>query len=109
MQDYIPRHRRWLLIKAHGSVNWGHPLLNALFSRTVDATLSSLADSPDLASDTVVIPGVQGLFGFSSGDRVREGKLLFPALAIPTRGEKSFACPNEHIQEVKRFVEKCST
>jgi hypothetical protein len=109
MQDYVPQNRNWALVKAHGSVNWGRPLLNgSLAAANPDAALGSLAESPNLSSETEIIRGSRGLLGFSEGQRVSQGKLLFPALAIPTRGEKDFQCPREHVRGAKKFVEECA-
>jgi hypothetical protein len=110
IQDYVTENRKWALIKAHGSVNWGRPLLNGtLAGANPDAALGSLVESPNLSSETKIIQGSRGLLGFSGERRVSQGRLLFPALAIPTRGEKDFACPKEHIRQVKKFVEECTS
>ena len=33
--------------------------------------------------------------------------MLFPALALPARGEKDFVCPKQHMEKAEQFLAQC--
>jgi hypothetical protein len=106
MKDYLPDSRKWSLIKPHGSVNWGRQFLNARAdTQNPDLVLAALGQEPDLAEDVEVV--TSGLQGIENNQRSYDGRMFFPAMALPARGEKSFVCPEQHLEEADRFFAEC--
>jgi hypothetical protein len=93
--DYIAG--RTKLIKAHGSVDWGHATTTRSGIVNDDARRMLVRDAPELASNAV---GWRRFVSFDDShpaDRRRElNQLLYPALALPTSGKAGFECPEDH-------------
>jgi len=106
MDDYCLATKKWSLIKAHGSVNWGRRLLNGRSdSRQPDLVLGSLDQEPSLSSEVEVL-NVQ-LSDLQKYQQSSDGGVLFPALALPAAGEKDFVCPKQHLAKAEKFFAEC--
>ncbi len=106
MDDYCPTTKKWSLIKAHGSVNWGSQLLNGPSdTQEPDLVLGSLEQEPNL-SPRVEVLNVQ-LSDIQLYRRSFDNTILFPALALPATGEKDFVCPKQHLEKTEKFLTDC--
>jgi len=106
MDDYCPATKKWSLIKAHGSVNWGRQLLNGLSNRQEpDLLLGSLQSEPNLSTEVEVLR--VRLSDVQNYQRSIDNKPLFPALALPATGEKDFVCPKQHLEKTEKFLADC--
>jgi hypothetical protein len=108
IDSYFPADKRWSLIKPHGSVNWGRQLLNGRSdTQNPDLVLGQMDGEPDLASDIEVMK--VGLSQLQVNQRNPEGKMFFPAMALPARGDKDFVCPTQHVEKAEQFFAQCKT
>jgi len=106
MDDYCPATKKWSLIKAHGSVNWGRQLLNGLSNtQEPDLLLGSLQNEPNLSKEVEVLK--VRLSDVQNYQRSIDNKPLFPALALPATGEKDFVCPKQHLEKTEKFLADC--
>ena len=55
----------------------------------------------DLENEIVVLTGYQ------DAQRVVNGTLYFPALAIPLGGKESFSCPDQHVELLRDELKYC--
>ena len=97
--SYISAHPRYVVIKLHGSVNW---------SREVDAPVDFSKQSGDHAVRSELIRRAAQLIvsdryvkqsPYSIG--FCEGKVVFPAIAIPVEKKSQFECPLDHINALR--------
>jgi hypothetical protein len=106
MDDYCPATKKWSLIKAHGSVNWGRQLLNGRSdTQEPDLLLGSLQNEPNLSEEVEVLK--VRLSDVQNYQRSIDNKPLFPALALPATGEKDFVCPKQHLEKTEKFLADC--
>jgi hypothetical protein len=107
MYSYVAGHgrRNWMLVKLHGSVNWGQRVLNfrrEQLPREHDDNELRPGDyfepwfrsvGPNLELDTEVVlrrnPNL--------GSMRWESDLYYPALSAPLGSEDEFACPPNHV------------
>jgi hypothetical protein len=100
LSDYVSR--EYMLIKLHGSVNWGRVVSTPFPGRILD-------DKDALERE--LIKGI-GQIKISrefvmGGDRPPHNKdnyAIFPALAIPVQEKVEFECPLEHIKALESFL-----
>ncbi len=101
LADYCVTGRRWNLTKAHGSVNWGRPIVNTGFSATdFNDPLANLNEDPKFGDTT-------HLAGHKDSARMLNGVFHYPALAVPLEGQKESVCPVAHIAFAKEFLRDC--
>lgn len=106
MADYCHTARRWSLVKAHGSVNWGWRLLNGRRdTQRPDLVLETIREEPRLSVEVELLR--VPLSDLQKYERTPEGYMLFPALALPAKGEKNFICPREHLERAEKFFAEC--
>jgi hypothetical protein len=93
MDHYIgnPEYR---IFKLHGSINWAHRLGTPL-AEINSSFLIENAPSLKLADEFT--------FYDNSFEDLKHGQVLFPAIAIPTKG-KSFECPKRHLQVLHAVI-----
>ena len=92
----------YLLIKLHGSVNWGR-----IVSTPIDLDRFSGRDS--LARELIKrCPEInisrQYVMEIEQYPNTYENYAVFPALAIPVEEKVDFECPNEHIEKLRSFI-----
>jgi len=105
LENYIPSHKRWRLIKLHGSVNWGRRLIRPPSSLAPTFPCEEI-DKLDLSSglgDEIVVTKLSGRGHLPC----KESSLLYPVLAIPIEQKYDFACPSNHLYEVNSFLKEC--
>lgn len=86
----------WLLVKLHGSIDWGYPWASSPIP-ALEAVRQ--LEPPDRKGELIEI----GL----SGDLHRENTLYYPAMALPVEGKYGFVCPPDHIARLKGFITDC--
>jgi len=109
MDSYIPKGKKWRLIKPHGSVNWAREISNCPSDRYVGFRPSELSENPRFTTDTepkVALWSRQHHYPYLPG-ATTDG-YLFPQVVIPADKPKDFACPDSHIQEVRAFLKNCA-
>lgn len=90
---------KYSLIKLHGSVDWGHPLVIPASPRI-----------PQQVLDEMEVLEVSEQFGKVSAIpmKLSDGTVGFPALAIPVENKSEFACPPEHIEALAKVIPQVS-
>jgi hypothetical protein len=86
---------RYSLIKLHGSVDWGRAILVPASPRSTQQVLDEtealmLSDGYEKVSGTPV--------------RFADGRIGFPALAIPVENKSEFVCPPEHLKALADVI-----
>lgn len=99
-QDYITK--RFMLIKLHGSVNWGRVVATPLrpdILENQDLVAQELirrCSDINISKEYVITTG--------SPPAPIEGRGIFPALAIPVETKLDFECPEEHVTALKEAL-----
>ncbi len=100
LSQYISR--EFMLIKLHGSVNWGRvvasPLTGGILQHPdlVATELISRSGSSNISQEYVMTSGTP--------PASQENRGIFPALAIPVESKLEFECPQDHIEALKSFL-----
>ena len=99
-QDYISKN--FMLIKLHGSVNWGRVVATPLPAQLL---LDPLATAHELIrkADEAIISKEYVLAG-GVPPRPKDDRAIFPALAIPIESKLDFECPVEHVAALKEAI-----
>jgi hypothetical protein len=132
MDDYGSHSSHWSLVKLHGSINWGRPIVGSEWTESMH--LAHLANDPttyasefanfgediELEDDVVFCDG-DGLENFRrveieiehprpqygiSIPRIGEKdfQLLYPALSVPLGAEDEIVCPESHVNCVTEHM-----
>lgn len=102
LSDYVGSHRHYRVIKLHGSVNWAREVETAIQSAgsghvwTVAEELIERAAELRI-SQRYVMTGVYPA-------ALHEGKVVFPAIAIPVETKSEFECPPEHLEILRKLL-----
>jgi hypothetical protein len=105
MFDYTQKHAFYRVFKLHGSINW---------ARQVEPEIVSKSDDPDTTLRRLIqrVAELRITDGYIfSRDRVMgivQGKLAFPAIAIPVETKRSFECPPSQLEELVALLPKVS-
>lgn len=98
LNSYVS-HENYMLIKLHGSTNWGRELnITASPQQFSHQRLIEEADKlPERVTDRYRI--------VTSHPMWMEGeKLVFPALSIPVEKKDEFSCPEAHVEVLKKMI-----
>jgi len=93
----------YLLLKLHGSVYWG---------REVDGITSPQSYNQNRLIDEAASLNVSARYRKIIDPRFvlsGEGRLVFPALAIPVENKSRFECPDEHVQVLSNVLPQVNT
>jgi len=95
LDHYLLEHAGYVLIKLHGSVNWGREVSTSFAPGTVPTTdlLIESAARLQISSRYRIVNSFPML--------VEGGQVLFPALAIPVESKDSFECPDYHVKALR--------
>jgi hypothetical protein len=103
LSTYCRPENRWSLIKAHGSVIWGRRWTSPEANGPRTAKLiSGLTARPTFSNEIVLLKG------YKETDRMVDGSLHYPALAVPMGETKEFVCPQDHVQFAEDVLGECS-
>jgi len=107
---YVELNRKWMLIKLHGSVNWGRVLVTR--RRMGGWTHEGMLDHFDALALSLERSLVRDITVLSSHqDRsIQTGgthNLCYPAISVPVEGKYEFVCPKEHVDAAKDFLSSC--
>ncbi len=117
----------WMLVKLHGSVNWGRKVMQPkkatghLFRQFSEIALpptvspNDFAESPTAEYLANSFPKVldiledQVVFREGRSDSARrDGEdFYYPAITIPVEGKAGFSCPPEHVLSLQEFLPTC--
>jgi hypothetical protein len=96
--DYIDRRRNWSLIKLHGSVNWGFPVMTQALPFDPTAPPEDLAFDSNLhvcaPPDTFDLAYLRSGFAHSNYPQAP----LYPALAVPEGPKDVLVAPPSHLE-----------
>lgn len=104
MSSYCKKDRKWLLMKIHGSVNWGQRVLN----QPQGVTSLQVFFSTHYSKDPKLDSKIEVLQGYSGENRFLQGVLLYPALAVPLGEAKRFVCPPDHVEASLSHLRGCT-
>lgn len=92
---------KYALVKLHGSVNWGQKVLDLQHIPTSTVSyIASLTNKPTVAEEINITPDYsQHTYG---------NHFYYPRISSPIEGKNDFACPIEHLQFAKSFINNCS-
>jgi hypothetical protein len=95
----------WMLIKLHGSVNWGRPVRSRIDIvgkswRQIRQEFINVAGHLEVAPHWEVINGPPEHLILGR----RPDQLLYPAIAIPVEAKPDFECPDEHVRALKEVI-----
>ena len=87
----------WLLVKLHGSVDWGYE-----WASTVSSALEAVRqfEPPNRRSELIQV-------GLDLNLR-KENAVYYPAMVLPVEGKYDLVCPTEHITRLREFLSNCS-
>jgi hypothetical protein len=107
---YEEPNRKWMLIKLHGSANWGRLLARRQMKGTwtheqMLDEVESLAFPLEkvLARDITVLASHQE----RSIKKAGMSDLYYPAISVPVDGKYEFVCPENHIEALRDFLSSC--
>jgi hypothetical protein len=87
-----------MLIKPHGSVDWGHLLVN-------DEATERLTDARSMMRAAPQIKYANTFAKLGSPDVIRlDTRLYAPALAIPMDRKSEYECPKEHLDALTEYL-----
>lgn len=102
--DYCVPERHWSLVKPHGSVNWGLPVVGI---RPNDPMGFAGNPPPDIKlSETdfrLLPPSLEGMRRLHDQ---HESRLLYPAISAPVGAPDAFTCPISHIDFLRDEIEQ---
>ncbi len=97
MSDYTHGHPRRKLFKLHGSVNWGHDVGPSTDMNNRRQFIIDHPPDPEINYPFVLCDGYDFVLS-------RDGRDVFPALAIPMREKDAFECPAEHLTVLRADI-----
>lgn len=83
------------LVKAHGSIDWCHPVEASYLDHTTDKVHGMIEDYDQIT----VSP--EFLFEPKREQLSWQENYLYPALAIPVKKDKRFECPDHHVDVLR--------
>lgn len=109
IESYVQYTKKWRLVKAHGSVNWGKVLLNGpKFDGDFQTFLARVQAQPLFSHEIHLLSGLNKDPRYNPQCRFgQDQKYVFPWLAVPAEGQKDFFCPDNHIYEAQSFIHDC--
>jgi len=98
------------LIKAHGSVDWGHAVVQRALNGAGDHRRDLIYNAPSWWREASGWYRFVGSNISTPGPR-REAahELLYPALALPTTGKLGFECPSDHLAALEDNIKRMTT
>lgn len=95
---------RWLLVKLHGSVNWGRRILTYPEAHRSTRALEAIGETEldgGLDREIIILPGT----GYQ--ERWINKVPYYPAMVVPLEGKQGFACPPGHVAALTEFLQSC--
>lgn len=101
---YVLPDRKWMLVKLHGSVNWGRIVKDAVSDvHSNQAAIDLVTHYPvekNLLDEIILLSHYTHRW---SDDL----NLIYPALSIPVEGKYEYVCPKSHVSALKEFLPSC--
>src|SRR4029077_1891288 len=96
LKSYISQ-QNYVLIKLHGSVNWGYEVENFPSEQASPQALIAAAPNLKISERIRIVPN-------SPMSREGDGTVVFSALSIPVANKDKFSCPRDHIQQLEKML-----
>ena len=104
IDEYAVAERKWMLIKLHGSADWGRVVLDAMSRRE-----QSLAVALDMVDQLTFEENQLSEIEITNGRRWRGGNLIYPAITVPVAGKYEYNCPASHVESLEQFLTVCDS
>ena len=99
ISDYVSGHPGYVVVKLHGSVNWSREIDSPTdFPQTNDQA-GIRRELIRRAAELVVSTRYVQQSPYSIA--LHEGKVVFPAIAIPVERKSQFECPSDHFDALR--------
>ena len=106
--QYATPKRKWMLIKLHGSANWGRRVLNVRLDVPDDDHALALIDKLPLEEVEFSEIEITDLHRWATRPHPEGGfYLIYPSLTVPVAGKYEYACPEDHVQALREFLATC--
>lgn len=105
MNDYIAN-EDYKIIKLHGSINWAREIVADIKGENPGSICYNVIEQ---AADLAANPdAISTDYRIATGPLIGkvDGKVLFPALAIPVETKLSFECPEQHLNVLRECARK---
>ncbi len=103
LDAYIQPNRKWMLVKLHGSVNWGRLVPGEARTGSDHAATLELASSIPFEKSRP-----DRIYQLSDHhERWRDNKFLCPAMILPQEGKYDYLCPEPHVTALTEFLPSC--
>jgi len=102
--DYVAAHPRYILVKLHGSVTWSREVDFPTDFRLQGGPQSVRQELIRRAAEVKVSNRYIHENPYTIG--LHDGKVVFPAIAIPVETKSQFECPDEHIDILRSKLPK---
>ncbi len=103
LDDYVSN-QDYKLIKLHGSVNWGREVETPIDKFGQRDEWSITHELIDRAAELNISRRYRLVDGLPVARLVKEGVVLFPAVALPVERKRDYECPDEHLDVLHRFI-----
>jgi hypothetical protein len=104
ISDYITADPRYFVIKLHGSVTWFREVVSPTDFRMQEGEhgirQQLIRRAAQLAVGNRYVQGNPGTIA------ILEGKIVFPAIAIPVERKSQFECPADHLEALRSRLPK---
>lgn len=111
MDSYV--REQWLLVKLHGSVDWGRSVETApeeaarfgmrpIGRQEYNAMFGDHRFPKSYGKEIAVLHSLAAF-------HVRIDRLFYPVLAIPVDRQKAYVCPSAHVEALNAFLPSCRT
>jgi len=109
LSSYVPQSKKWLYVKAHGSVNWARTMSNCPGNGQGLYHPGLLNAMPEFCSEVTIVRRnpMSGDFYIPSIPSEWPVGYLYPQVVVPTDKPKEFVCPKQHIDQVRAFLRNC--
>lgn len=102
LDSYVQRNRRWSLVKLHGSVNWGRR------TKPQPQGISHIIPFLDSLDRDLELEDKVSFCNIVDGGCETDGRLYYPAIAVPIEGKTEFSCPLGFVEETGEFLTWCT-
>lgn len=99
INSYCNPDNNWMVLKLHGSINWGHPINRFTISGSNHdnylQTINAIRKEA-IGKDIILLRNHQ--------DRFIDNIPYYPAMIMPIEGKYEYVCPEEHITNMKKVL-----
>jgi hypothetical protein len=105
---YFEPDRQWMLIKLHGSANWGRLIKRQVKPQWTHEEMLERIDTLALHLEKELAPEITVLASHNQRWlNVGGMNLCYPAISVPVEGKYEFVCPPDHVRALRSFLNSC--